>query len=66
MDREVTVFRLFQVILVLLVVHGGLGKGTNMLFADGHVQFFTNGMNLLLQWTSTDGQASFPFNTDLK
>ena len=47
-------------------VHGGLGKGTNMLFVDGHVQFFTNGMDLLLQWTSTDGQASFPFNTDLK
>jgi prepilin-type N-terminal cleavage/methylation domain-containing protein/prepilin-type processing-associated H-X9-DG protein len=48
-------------------VHGGLGKGTNMLFVDGHVKFFTNGAGLCAQWQdTTTGQVSYPFNTDLK
>ena len=35
-------------------------------FVDGHVDFFTNGAALDLQWKSGSGQNEFPFNVDLK
>jgi prepilin-type N-terminal cleavage/methylation domain-containing protein/prepilin-type processing-associated H-X9-DG protein len=47
--------------------HGGVGRGTNLLFVDGHVEYFPNGMQLLTWWTDYNGkQKQYPFNTDLK
>jgi prepilin-type processing-associated H-X9-DG protein len=47
--------------------HGGVGRGTNLLFVDGHVEYFPNGMQLLAWWSDYNGkQKEFPFNTDLK
>jgi prepilin-type N-terminal cleavage/methylation domain-containing protein/prepilin-type processing-associated H-X9-DG protein len=47
--------------------HGGVGRGTNLLFTDGHVEYFSNGMQLLTWWSDYNGkQQDAPFNTDLK
>lgn len=47
--------------------HNGIGRGTNLLFVDGHVEYFRDGMALLTQWSDYNGrQKDYPFNTDLK
>jgi prepilin-type N-terminal cleavage/methylation domain-containing protein/prepilin-type processing-associated H-X9-DG protein len=47
--------------------HGGVGRGTNLLFTDGHIEYFPNGTQLLAWWSDyTYRQLKFPFNTDLK
>ena len=45
--------------------HGGNRTATNILFNDGHVELFNNGLELLLQWDTASGQIRYPFNTDL-
>jgi prepilin-type processing-associated H-X9-DG protein len=49
----------------------GKGLGSNILFVDGHVEFFPDGEALILQWQNdTDpGQPDkydFPFNIDMQ
>jgi len=47
--------------------HGGLGVTANFLFADGHVDSFNNGEELIDQWRNgADGQQDPPFNMDLE
>lgn len=46
--------------------HPGTNNGSNFIFVDGHVQFFTNGLELQTQWESGSGQEEFPFNVDLE
>ncbi len=46
--------------------HGGVGKGTNLLAVDGHVELYTNGVQLGLQYCDRGyWQRQKPFNTDL-
>jgi prepilin-type processing-associated H-X9-DG protein len=45
----------------------GNDSGTNLLFADSHVEFFIDGNSLLDQWSlGGAGQSDYPFNLDLK
>ncbi|MCC6580756.1 MAG: prepilin-type N-terminal cleavage/methylation domain-containing protein [Phycisphaeraceae bacterium] len=47
--------------------HPGTGKGTNILFVDGHVSYFADGEALYTQYaTGEPGISQYPFNGDLK
>jgi prepilin-type N-terminal cleavage/methylation domain-containing protein len=46
--------------------HDQLGTGTNLLSADGHVEYYPDGTLLLAQWSNGTTQQESPFNTDLK
>jgi prepilin-type N-terminal cleavage/methylation domain-containing protein len=45
--------------------HGGTGRGTNLLSVDGHVELYSNGIQLGVKFGDTAyGQMQAPFNTD--
>ncbi len=50
--------------------HPTAGKGANLLFVDGHVEYFPDGYKLRAQWVKADSgapdQRDFPFNVDMK
>lgn len=46
--------------------HGSPGEATNILFIDGHVERSGDGDALMDQWRTSEGQASYPFNTDMR
>jgi prepilin-type N-terminal cleavage/methylation domain-containing protein/prepilin-type processing-associated H-X9-DG protein len=45
-----------------VIRHGG---GVNLLFADGHVSFFSNDPALITQWNSAAGRSAYPFRVGM-